>query len=65
MVNLLGRADYLKEAYDLINEMKVGPDFVVWGSLPWACRIHKNVELGEISGSKFFELDPNNWGYYV
>ncbi|KAE9449023.1 hypothetical protein C3L33_19083, partial [Rhododendron williamsianum] len=45
MVDLLGRAGFLKEAYDLINEMKVRPDFVVWGSLLAACRIHKNVEL--------------------
>ncbi|KAF4388220.1 hypothetical protein F8388_021050 [Cannabis sativa] len=65
MVDLLGRAGYLKKAYDLINEMKVRPDFVVWGSLLGSCRIHKNVELGEISARKLFELDPNNCGYYV
>ncbi|XP_062108018.1 pentatricopeptide repeat-containing protein At3g26782, mitochondrial [Humulus lupulus] len=65
MVDLLGRAGYLNKAYDLINEMKVSPDFVVWGSLLGSCRIHKNVELGEISARKLFELDPNNCGYYV
>jgi pentatricopeptide repeat protein len=65
MVDLLGRAGYLKEAYGLIQEMKVKPDFIVWGSLLGACRIHKNVELGEISARKLFELDPSNCGYYV
>ncbi|KAF3435310.1 hypothetical protein FNV43_RR22397 [Rhamnella rubrinervis] len=65
MVDLLGRAGYLNKAYDLINKMKVRPDFVIWGSLLGACRIYKNVELGEISASKLFELDPNNCGYYV
>ncbi|XP_057982590.1 pentatricopeptide repeat-containing protein At3g26782, mitochondrial [Malania oleifera] len=65
MVDLLGRAGFLNDAYDLIKEMKVKPDFVIWGSLLGACRIYKNVELGEISARKLFELDPNNCGYYV
>ncbi|XP_019430851.1 PREDICTED: pentatricopeptide repeat-containing protein At3g26782, mitochondrial [Lupinus angustifolius] len=65
MVDLLGRAGYLNEAYELIKEMKVSPDFIIWGSLLAACRIHKNVELGEISARKLFELDPSNCGYYV
>ncbi|GFP95174.1 pentatricopeptide repeat-containing protein at3g26782 mitochondrial [Phtheirospermum japonicum] len=65
MVDLLGRAGHLKRAYDLISEMKVRPDFVIWCSLLASCRIHKNVELGEISAQKLFELDPNNSGYYT
>ncbi|XP_058092997.1 pentatricopeptide repeat-containing protein At3g26782, mitochondrial [Magnolia sinica] len=65
MVDLLGRAGCLNEAYNLIKGMKVTPDFVVWGALLGACRIHKNVELGEISAKKLFELDPKNCGYYV
>nr|GMC92419.1 pentatricopeptide repeat-containing protein At3g26782, mitochondrial [Ipomoea batatas] len=65
MVDLLGRAGFLSKAYNLINEMKVAPDFVVWGSLLSACRMQKNVELAEICASKLFELDPNNCGYYV
>ncbi|KAI3464883.1 hypothetical protein Pfo_021546 [Paulownia fortunei] len=65
MVDLLGRAGYLKRAYDLIMEMRVRPDFVIWCSLLASSRIHKNVELGEISARKLFELDPNNSGYYT
>lgn len=65
MVDLLGRAGCLNEAYYLIKEMKITPDFVVWGALLAACKLHKNVELGEISARKLFELDPNNCGYYV
>ncbi|XP_039061185.1 pentatricopeptide repeat-containing protein At3g26782, mitochondrial isoform X2 [Hibiscus syriacus] len=65
MVDLLGRAGYLNHAYNLIKEMKVTPDFVIWGSLLAACRMHKNVELAEISANKLFELDSNNCGYYV
>ncbi|GMH25685.1 hypothetical protein Nepgr_027528 [Nepenthes gracilis] len=65
MVDLLGRAGFLKEACDLIKEMDVEPDFVVWGSLLGACRMHKNLELAEISARKLLQLDPNNCGYYV
>lgn len=65
MVDLLGRAGFLNRAYDLIKEMKVQPDFIIWGSLLAACRMHKNVELGELSAWKLFELDPTNCGYYV
>ncbi|KAF7819354.1 pentatricopeptide repeat-containing protein [Senna tora] len=65
MVDLLGRAGHLNEAYGLIREMKVRPDVIIWGSLLGACRIHKNVELGEISARKLFELDSSNCGYFV
>ncbi|XP_009599644.1 pentatricopeptide repeat-containing protein At3g26782, mitochondrial [Nicotiana tabacum] len=65
MVDLLGRAGFLAKAYNLIEEMKVTPDFVVWGSLLAACRMHKNVELGEIAARNLFELDSTNCGYYV
>lgn len=65
MVDLFGRAGFLDKAYDLIKKMKVRPDFVVWGSLLAACRMHKNVDLGEICARQLFELDPNNCGYYV
>ena len=65
MIDLLGRAGRLGEAYNLIKKMKVKPDFVIWGSLLAACRMHRNVELGEISARKLFELDPKNCGYYV
>lgn len=65
MVDLLGRTGHLNEAYILIQEMEVKPDSVVWGSLLGACRIHKNVEIGEIAATRLFELEPMNCGYYV
>ncbi|XP_073145070.1 pentatricopeptide repeat-containing protein At3g26782, mitochondrial [Henckelia pumila] len=65
MVDLLGRVGYVTKAYKLIMEMRVRPDFVIWCSLLAACRIHKNVDLGEISANKLFELDPNNSVYYT
>lgn len=65
MVDLLGRAGLLGKAYDLIKGMKVKPDSVVWGALLAGCRMHKNLELAEISARKLFELDSSNCGYYV
>ncbi|XP_057542533.1 pentatricopeptide repeat-containing protein At3g26782, mitochondrial [Amaranthus tricolor] len=65
MVDLFARAGLLGKAYDLIREMKVEPDFVIWGALLAGCRMHKNLELAEISAQKLFELDSSNCGYYV
>ncbi|KAF2301799.1 hypothetical protein GH714_029425 [Hevea brasiliensis] len=65
IVDLLGRAGYLNEAYDLIKRMRTKPDYVLWGSLLAACRIYKNVELAEISARQLFELDSSNCGYYI
>jgi pentatricopeptide repeat protein len=65
MVDLLGRAGCLDEAYGLIKEMKIKPDAAIWGALLSACRIHKKVELAEISAKRLFELDATNSGYYV
>ncbi|XP_059623947.1 pentatricopeptide repeat-containing protein ELI1, chloroplastic [Cornus florida] len=47
MVNLLGRAGHLQEAYELVKKMKIDPDPILWGTLLGACRLHGNVGLGE------------------
>eukprot|EP01018_Ginkgo_biloba_P031899 Gb_11321 [translate_table: standard] len=65
MVDLLGRAGRLDEALDFINEMPIKPNAAVWGSLLGACRIHKNIELGEHAAEHLFELDPKNGAPYV
>ncbi|OAY77719.1 Pentatricopeptide repeat-containing protein, partial [Ananas comosus] len=46
-VDLLGRGGFLYEAYDFIQMMPFKPDVRVWGALLGACRVHKNIELGE------------------
>ncbi|GAB4856379.1 Putative pentatricopeptide repeat-containing protein At3g11460, mitochondrial [Ancistrocladus abbreviatus] len=65
MVDLLGRAGRLEEAYKLITSMPVKPDAAVWGALLGACKIHKNVELAELAFKRVTELEPTNIGYYV
>ncbi|VFQ58932.1 unnamed protein product [Cuscuta campestris] len=65
MVDLLGRAGHLDEAWDFIKEMPVKPAVNVFGAMLGACKIHKNVELGEEVADKLFELEPDDGGYYV
>ncbi|KAL8500553.1 hypothetical protein ACS0TY_020217 [Phlomoides rotata] len=65
MVDLLGRAGLLKEAIQLVESMPMEADAVVWGALFFACRIHKNIELGERAAIKLLQLDPNDSGIYV
>ncbi|CAK9180537.1 unnamed protein product [Ilex paraguariensis] len=66
VVDLLGRAGYLEEAYQLVNEMP--PDFDkvgAWSSFLGACRIHLNVELGEIAANNLLQLEPDVASHYV
>ncbi|GAA0175495.1 hypothetical protein LIER_41924 [Lithospermum erythrorhizon] len=65
MVSLLGRAGKLEEAYSLITSMPLEPDACVWGALLSSCRVHHNMNLGEIAAYKLFELEPNNPGNYI
>ncbi|CAM0911164.1 unnamed protein product [Alopecurus aequalis] len=65
MVDLLGRSGKLDEAFELIMQMPIQPHASVWGALLLACRLHNNVELGEIVASKCFELAPGDSGYYI
>lgn len=65
VVDLLGRTGRLSEAIGLIRSMQVKPDGAVWGALLGGCKIHKNVQLGEIAFERVIELEPNNVGYYV
>lgn len=65
MVDMLGRAGQLDEAFNFIQSMSIKPDSAVWGALLGACRIHGNVEMGKVASQNLFQLDPENVGYYV
>ncbi|RZC78836.1 hypothetical protein C5167_003028 [Papaver somniferum] len=65
MVDLLGRAGRLKEAWDFIEKMRTKPGISVFGAMLGACKIHKNVELAEKAAGRLFELDPEEGGYHV
>ncbi|URD99693.1 PPR repeat [Musa troglodytarum] len=65
IVDLLGRAGLVHEAYELIQGMSMAPDPVLWGILLGACRVHGLVDLGVSIGNKLIELEPEHDGHYV
>ncbi|KAL5995297.1 hypothetical protein ACLOJK_025355 [Asimina triloba] len=65
VVDLLGRAGQLDDAYELVKHMPIEPDAVIWGALLGACGSHKNVELAEEAARRLVELDPSHDGNYV
>ncbi|KAK6135753.1 hypothetical protein DH2020_030448 [Rehmannia glutinosa] len=65
VVDLLGRVGRLNEAYEFITKMPVEPDEMVWQTLLSACRIHGNVEFGEIAAKKILSHCPEYSSTYV
>ncbi|KAJ3682462.1 hypothetical protein LUZ60_015035 [Juncus effusus] len=65
MVDLLGRAGCIKEAYDFIKNMPIAPNERAWGSLLNSCRVYSNLDVGLIVADNLFKLVPKHTGYYV
>jgi pentatricopeptide repeat protein len=65
MVDLLGRAGKLCEAFQLIQGMQIQPNAGVWGAMLAACRVHQNDELAQLAAKKLIELEPHKTSNYV
>ncbi|XP_030961525.1 putative pentatricopeptide repeat-containing protein At5g40405 [Quercus lobata] len=65
MVDLYGRAGRLDEALNFINNMPMKPHSGAWGALLNACRMYKNMKLGELASRKLVELEAKNHCAYV
>ena len=65
LVDLLGRAGFLKEAFSLASNLPEDPGFVIWSSLLAACRSHGNVEMAELAASKLADAKPSHGSSYV
>ncbi|PPR88904.1 hypothetical protein GOBAR_AA31790 [Gossypium barbadense] len=65
VVDLLGRAGLLEQAYRVIISMKVKPDATIWRTLLGACRIHGHFTLGERVIEHLIELKAQEAGDYV
>ncbi|CAN7110427.1 unnamed protein product [Brassica rapa subsp. narinosa] len=65
MVDLYGRANRLPEALAVIESMPMAPNVVIWGSLMSACRVHGEIELGELAAKHVLELEPDHDGALV
>ncbi|XP_068654377.1 pentatricopeptide repeat-containing protein At1g06143 [Aristolochia californica] len=64
MVDLLSRAGLLEEAMNLIENMKIEPNSVIWGALLGGCKTHRNMDIGLIAAKKLMVLEPSNCGHY-
>ncbi|GFP89777.1 pentatricopeptide repeat-containing protein at5g59600 [Phtheirospermum japonicum] len=65
MVDLLGRAGKVEEAYGVICKMPVEPDLFVWGALLGACKRHGCMDLAEVAAGKLAKLEPRSSGSSV
>ncbi|CAI0432519.1 unnamed protein product [Linum tenue] len=58
IVHLLGKAGYVRDAYEFVKRMPVEPDLVLWRSLLSSCKVHGDVDLGEEVGKIVVHLHP-------
>ncbi|CAF2047994.1 unnamed protein product [Brassica rapa] len=65
MVDLYGRAGEFDKALEMIHVSSCHEDPVLWRTLLGSCKIHRNLELGEVAMKKLVQLKAFNAGDYV
>lgn len=66
LVDMLGRAGLLDEAYSFINEeVPKEPAAAIWTAMLGACKMHKNLDLGVQVAEQLLNVEPENPGHYV
>ncbi|CAA7043850.1 unnamed protein product [Microthlaspi erraticum] len=65
MVDLLGRAGRLDDAYRFIDSLPINPTPMLWRILLSACSSHNDLKLAEEVSVRIFELDDSHGGDYV
>lgn len=66
MVDMLGRAGFLNQAFQFIKESIHGePAPAVWTAMLGACKMHKNFNLGVEVAEHLLAIEPDNPGHYV
>ncbi|CAA0830487.1 Putative pentatricopeptide repeat-containing protein [Striga hermonthica] len=65
MVSLLGKCGKLRDAFELIRSMPVESNAEAWGALLESCRLHGDVDLGEVVACRLFKMEPRNASSYV
>ncbi|CAN8316818.1 unnamed protein product [Cochlearia groenlandica] len=58
LVDLLGRFGLLQEALEMIENMPMKPNSVIWGSLLFSCRVHGEVWTGIRAAEERLMLEP-------
>ncbi|XP_059639232.1 pentatricopeptide repeat-containing protein At1g08070, chloroplastic-like [Cornus florida] len=64
MVDLIGRAGFIDEAFQFIRQMPMEPDISIWGAFFGACKIHGKFDIGKSAVESVVKLDPKTAGYY-
>ncbi|GKB40131.1 pentatricopeptide repeat-containing protein [Tanacetum coccineum] len=65
VIDMLGRAGLLKEAYGLVSEMPIEANSVMQGAFLAACRVNGNGNFAEIAVRKVVELEQEHCGSSV
>ncbi|KAI8571372.1 hypothetical protein RHMOL_Rhmol01G0114700 [Rhododendron molle] len=65
VIDMLGRAGQLEEAYELVSTMPIEASSVVWRAFLAACRLHGNAALAEVPAQQVLELEPEHCGNHV
>ncbi|XP_022721138.1 pentatricopeptide repeat-containing protein At3g14730 [Durio zibethinus] len=65
VVDMLGRAGQLEEAYQLALTSPSETNAVVWRALLAACRLHGNSDIAEVAAKLVLQFEPEDSGSYV
>lgn len=67
MVDMLGRAGYLVDAFLFIKNLPAEPTRDIWGAFLSACKVHSNAKLAEIANENLMKLNSTSVdaGYHV
>ncbi|XP_038879405.1 putative pentatricopeptide repeat-containing protein At1g56570 isoform X2 [Benincasa hispida] len=65
VVDLLGRAGRVEEAFQLVESMPFEPDESVWGALLGACKAYELSNLGNLAAQRVLDTKPNMAGTYL
>ncbi|KHG24825.1 Putative pentatricopeptide repeat-containing -like protein [Gossypium arboreum] len=65
MVDLLARAGLLDDAHQLIKNMPMEANCIVWGALLGGCRLHKDTQLAEYNENRIQRLREAHRVHFV
>ncbi|KAL8540829.1 hypothetical protein ACS0TY_002160 [Phlomoides rotata] len=60
VVDMLGRAGFLKEAKEYIEVLQVKPGVLVWQALLGACSIYGDIDVGKFAADELARVDPDS-----
>ncbi|KAJ6844164.1 pentatricopeptide repeat-containing protein [Iris pallida] len=64
MVDLLGRAGFLEDALQFVENMPVEPSLVIWKTLLSACKVRMDVEMADRVLGRMSRLEARDSGFY-